>query len=148
MLMFLNQTQDLYTSFAFCFHAIFYIIYSSLLYQIDHNCNNNCSKICPNGLHYYFNYKKEESHSSIEELLNNENLAGINVAKTNWEKNETIKAFANYFNALYKMMYDLPNKNLDKNCFDNIRIASFTYSKNILESNIRDFENNCYSVVN
>lgn len=46
------------------------------------------------------------------------------------------------------MMYDLPNKNLDKNCFDNIRIASFTYSKKILESNIRDFENNCYSIVN
>ena len=48
----LKQTQDLYTSFAFCFHAVFYIIYSSLLFQIDPVCNNNSKKICPISLHY------------------------------------------------------------------------------------------------
>ena len=143
----LNQTQDLYTSFAFCFHAVFYIIYSSLLFQIDpNNCSSGCEKICLNGLHYYFNYKKEDSHASIDELLNNKNLADIKeVAKMDWVNNGTIKAFTIYFNGVYKRMYDLPNKNLDEDCLSKIRMASFTYSKKLLESIITGFENSEYA---
>jgi len=138
----LNQTQDLYTSFAFCFHAVFYIIYSSLLYQIDPVCNNNSRKICPNTLHYYFNYGKEESHACIVELLENKNLASINVVNEyNSKSNETIKAFVNYFKALYGRMLHLPDENFDENCYAEIRNNSFTYSTKLLESIITGFEN-------
>ena len=138
----LNQTNDLYTSFAFCFHAVFYIIYSSLLYQIDPYCNNKSKKICPNSLHYYFNYGKEDSHACLVELLDNKNLAGINVMNEyNSKSNETINHFVDYFHELYKRMLYIPDKNLDKNCYAEIRKNSFNYSTKLLESIITGFEN-------
>ena len=142
----LQQTKDLYTSFAFCFHTAFYIIYSSLLYKIDSHCNNKSKKICPGGLHYYFNYKKGDSHSSIEELLNNENLTGINVMDKEFINNGTINYFINYYISLYRRMNDLHNKILNKNCYAEIRKDSFTSSKNLLESIKTGFENSEYIV--
>lgn len=142
----LQQTQNLYTSFAFCFHAVFYIIYSSLLFQNGLNCNSGCEKICTNGLYYYFNYKKEESHASIEKLLNNKNLVDIkDVGEAYLSNIEDIKDFVNYFNALYQRMVYLPNKILDENCFAEIRKNSFSSSKKLLESIITGFENSEYA---
>ena len=130
----LQQTKDLYTSFAFCFHAAFYIIYSSLLYKIDSHCGSKSKKICPGGLHYYFSYESGNGHSSIEELLKNKNLAGINVMDNNLVNKDEIKSFTEYFGALYGKMFDLHNKFLNKNCYAEIRKNSFTSSKNLLES--------------
>jgi len=138
----LQQTKDLYTSFAFCFHTAFYIIYSSLLYKIDPHCNNKSKKICPDGLHYYFSYKSGNGHSSIEDLLKNKNLADINVTDSNLiNNNGTIKSFTEYFVTLYGKMFDLTDKLLDENCYEKIRKNSFTYSKNLLESIKTGFEN-------
>ena len=137
----LNQTKDLYTSFAFCFHAVFYIIYSSLLYQIDPYCNNKSKKICPNSLHYYFDYKEEKSHSSIKELLDNKNLADIKDVVEARKSNKKIDKFTNYFWGLHKGMLYIPNDNLDKDRYAEIRKNSFTYSKNLLESIKTGFEN-------
>ena len=143
----LQQTKDLYTSFAFCFHAAFYIIYSSLLFKIDSHCGNKSKKICPGGLHYYFSYESGNGHSSIEELLNNQNLAGINVTDNNLiNNNDTIKSFSEYFVALYKKMFDLPDKLLNENCYAEIRKNSFSSSKNLLESIKTGFENSEYIV--
>ena len=137
----LQQTQDLYTSFAFCFHAVFYIIYSSLLFQIDPVCNNNSKKICPNSLHYYFDYKEEKSHSSIKDLLDNKNLADIKDVVEARKSNKKIDKFTNYFWGLHKRMLYIPNDNLDKDRYAEIRKNSFTYSKNLLESIKTGFEN-------
>ena len=144
----LNQTQDLYTSFAFCFHAVFYIIYSSLLYQIDPVCNNNSRKICPNTLHYYFNYGKEDNHACIVELLENKNLADIkNVCNTYiGNENEKINSFVNYFNALHQRMLYLPNKLLDEGRYTEIRKNSFSSSEKLLESIRTGFENSEYDL--
>ena len=143
----LQQTKDLYTSFAFCFHTAFYIIYSSLLYQIDPHCNNKSKKICPGGLHYYFSYKSGNGHSSIEDLLKNKNLADINVTDSNLiNNNGTIKSFTEYFVTLYGKMFDLTDKLLDENCYEKIRKSSFSSSEKLLESIKTGFENSEYIV--
>ena len=143
----LQQTKDLYTSFAFCFHAAFYIIYSSLLYKIDSHCNNKSKKICPGGLHYYFSYKSGNGHSSIEDLLKNKNLADINVTDSNLiNNNGTIKSFTEYFVTLYGKMFDLTDKLLDENCYEKIRKSSFSSSEKLLESIKTGFENSEYIV--
>lgn len=135
----LQQTKDLYTSFAFCFHAAFYTIYSSLLFKIDSHCGNMSKKICPGGLHYYFSYESGNGHSSIEDLLRNINLAGINVTD-----NKLINK--DYFIALYRKMFDLSNELLDENCYKKIRKNSFSSSEKLLESIRTGFENSEYDL--
>lgn len=74
-------------------------------------------------------------------MLDNKNLADIKDVVEARKSNKKIDKFTNYFWGLHKRMLYIPNDNLDKDRYAEIRKNSFTYSKNLLESIKTGFEN-------
>ena len=109
---FMDDLKDLnsYTYFSYCFHLLFSLIYSGILFFIDINsCFKGCSKICINGLHFFYDLYKE-NHGSIEDLLNIDKFDEKKVFNEDYRDKKSpfyfFKEMSDYFLALRTRAFD------------------------------------------
>ena len=131
-----------YTYFSYCFHLLFSLIYSGILFFINiDSCFRGCSKICINGLHYFYDFYKK-NHGNIEDLLKIENFdekkvfsfAEKKVFSEDYNKNKSLLVFkqmSEYFMALRTRAFD---ENSGGNFLDSRRENILNLSKSLLNS--------------
>lgn len=124
-----------YTYFYYCFHLLFSLIYSGILFFIDiDSCFKGCSKICINGLHYFYDFYKKH-HGSIEELLQIDNFDKKKVFSEDYKDKKSPFYFFNqmsdYFMALRTRAFD---ESSGSNFLDSRRENILNLSKSLLNS--------------
>lgn len=133
---FMDDLKDLnsYTYFSYCFHLFFSLIYSGILFFIDINsCFKGCSKICINGLHFFYDLYKE-NHGSIEDLLQIDKFDEKKVFSEDYKKNNSLyffKQMSDYFLALRTRAFD---ESSGGNFLESRRENILNLSKSLLNS--------------
>ena len=134
---FMNNLKEIdsYTYFSYCFHLLFSLIYSGILFFIDNDssCFKGCSKICINGLHFFYDLYKE-NHGSIEDLLNIDKFDEKKVFSEDYNINQSLyffKQMSEYFLALRTRAFD---ESCGSNFLDSRRENILNLSKSLLNS--------------
>jgi len=134
---FMNNLKEIdsYTYFSYCFHLLFSLIYSGILFFIDNDssCFKGCSKICINGLHFFYDFYKKD-HGSIEALLNIDKFDEKKVFSEDYKINQSLyffKQMSEYFLALRTRAFD---ESCGSNFLDSRRENILNLSKSLLNS--------------
>ena len=109
---FMDDLKELnsYTYFFYCFHLLFSLIYSGILFFINvDSCFKGCSKICINSLHYFYDFYKKD-HGSIDELLKIDKFDEKKVFSEEYRSYNSpfyfFKVMSDYFEALRTRAFD------------------------------------------
>ena len=134
---FMDNLKELnsYTYFYYCFHLLFSLIYSGILFFIDiDSCGKGCSKICINGLHFFYDLYKRY-HGSLEDLLKIDNFDKKKVFSEDYKNKESPFHFFNqmseYFLALRTRAFD---ESSGGNLLNSRRKNILNLSKSLLNS--------------
>ena len=133
---FMDDLKDLnsYTYFSYCFHLLFSLIYSGILFFINSDsCFRGCSKICITSLHYFYDFYKND-HGSIEKLLEIDKFDEKKVFSEDYKNDNTLyffKQMSEYFLALRTRAFD---ESCGSNFLDSRRENILNLSKSLLNS--------------
>lgn len=134
---FMDDLKELnsYTYFFYCFHLLFSLIYSGILFFINSDsCFRGCSKICINSLHYFYDFYKND-HGSIEKLLEIDKFDEKKVFSEDNKKIDSplyfFKQMSDYFEALRTRAFD---ESSGGNLLESRRENILNLSKSLLKS--------------